>query len=69
MDERVVWLWPEGQQGKDLRGWTPDHTERFADLASGAPNLAARFDPRSLVEGSETRALEALITDLFEAVS
>ena len=61
MDERVVWLWPEGRQGKHLRGWTPDHTERFADLASGDPSLAARFDPCSLVEGSEARALEAVL--------
>jgi hypothetical protein len=61
MDERVVWLWAEGRQGAHLRGWTPDHTERFADLASGDPGLAARCDPRSLVEGSETRALEAVL--------
>jgi len=61
MDELVVWLGAEGRQGAHLRGWTPDHTERFADLASGDPGLAARCDPRSLVDGSETRALEAVL--------
>ncbi len=61
MDELVVWLWREGGQGEHLRVWTPDRTERFADLASDATDPAAGRDPRPLINDSETLALEAAL--------
>lgn len=60
MDERV-WLWPEGRHGEHLRVWTPDRTERFAELVPGGFDSTADRDPGRLVDGAETLALEAAL--------
>jgi hypothetical protein len=57
----MAWLWPEGREGEHLRGWTPDCTERFANLASNGPGSTAALDLRRVVTGSLALALEAAL--------
>ena len=55
--EAFAWLWPEGQH---LRGWTPDCTKRFADLAY-FDLVAATCDPHRVVTGAVQLPLETAL--------
>lgn len=55
MDELTMWLWPEGRDGEHLRGWTPDETRRFPNLAGTEPALG---DPHAAITGQCAVPLE-----------
>lgn len=50
-----MWLWPEGRDGEYLRGWTPDETRRFPNLAGTEPALR---DPHAVITGQRAVPLE-----------